>query len=138
MFSSIDLDRGDYDIRARAINTFGIKGEWEYLTDFEVDALSDPPSDVTGFQRQLSGGTLFLEWDAVSDLDLSYYRVRHNSNTSGATWSNSTNVINKVARPGTSASLPARSGTFLIRAYDKGGNPSDSPTLLFNLQSYHL
>ena len=38
VFSSIDLDRGDYDIRARATNTFGIKGEWEYLTDFEVDA----------------------------------------------------------------------------------------------------
>ena len=32
LFSSIDLERGDYDIRARAINTFGIKGEWQYLT----------------------------------------------------------------------------------------------------------
>lgn len=130
VFSSIDLDRGDYDIRARAINTFGIKGEWEYLTDFEVDALSAPPEDVTGFQKQLSGGTLFLEWDAVPDLDLSFYRIRHNPNTSGATWANSNTVIKKVARPGTSASLPARSGTFLIRAYDKGGNPSENPTSL--------
>lgn len=130
LFSSIDLERGDYDIRARAINTFGIKGEWEYLTDFEVDALSAPPADVTGFQKQLSGGTIFFSWDAVPDLDLSYYVIRHNSNTSGATWSNSNTVIEKVARPATTSSLPARSGTFLIRAYDKGGNPSDSPTLL--------
>lgn len=130
LFSSIDLERGDYDIRARAINTFGIKGEWEYLTDFEVDALSAPPADVTGFQKQLSGGTIFFSWDAVPDLDLSYYVIRHNSNTSGATWSNSNTAIEKVARPATTSSLPARSGTFLIRAYDKGGNPSDSPTLL--------
>lgn len=130
LFSSIDLERGDYDIRARAINTFGIKGEWQYLTGFEVDALSAPPSDVTGFQRQLSGGTIFFSWDAVPDLDLSYYVIKQNPNTSGATWSNSNTVIEKVARPATSASLPARSGTFLIRAYDKSGNPSDSPTLL--------
>jgi hypothetical protein len=130
LFSSIDLERGDYDIRARAINTFGIKGEWEYLPNFEVDALSAPPANVTGFQRQLSGGTIFFSWDAVPDLDLSYYVIRHNPNTSGATWSTSTTVIEKVARPATTSSLPARSGTFLIRAYDKGGNPSDSPTLL--------
>ena len=130
LFSSIDLERGDYDIRARAINTFGIKGEWQYLTGFEVDALSAPPSDVTGFQRQLSGGTIFFSWDAVPELDLSYYVIKQNPNTSGATWSNSNTVIEKVARPATSASLPARSGTFLIRAYDKSGNPSDSPTLL--------
>ena len=130
LFSSIDLERGDYDIRARAINTFGIKGEWQYLTGFEVDALSAPPSDVTGFQRQLSGGTIFFSWDAVPELDLSYYVIKQNPNTSGATWSNSNTVIEKVARPATSASLPARSGTFLIRAYDKSGNPSDSPALL--------
>ena len=130
LFSSIDLERGDYDIRARAINTFGIKGEWQYLTGFEVDALSAPPSDVTGFQKQLSGGTIFFSWDAVPDLDLSYYVIKQNPNTSGATWSNSNTVIEKVARPATSASLPARSGTFLIRAYDKSGNPSDSPALL--------
>ena len=130
LFSSIDLERGDYDIRVRAINTFGIKGEWEYLFDFEVDALSAPPSDVTNFQKQLSGGSIFFSWDAVPDLDLSYYVIRHNSNTSGATWSNSSTVVEKVARPATTSSLPARSGTFLIRAYDKGGNPSENPTLL--------
>jgi hypothetical protein len=130
VFSSIDLERGDYDIRARAINTFGVKGEWEYLADFKVDALSAPPADVTGFQKQLSGGTIFFGWDAVPDLDLSYYVIRHNPNTSGATWSTSSTVIEKVARPSTTASLPARGGTFLIRAYDKGGNPSESPTPL--------
>jgi hypothetical protein len=130
IFSSIDLERGDYDIRARAINTFGVKGEWEYLPNFNVDALSDPPSDVTGFQKQLTGGSIFFSWEAVPELDLSYYVIRHSASTSGATWTNSNVVIDKVARPATTASLPARSGTFLIRAYDKGGNPSNNPTTL--------
>ena len=85
---------------------------------------------MTGFQKQLSAGSIFFSWDAVPDLDLSYYSIRHNPNTVGATWSTSSTVIEKVARPGTTASLPARSGTFLIRAYDKGGNPSDNFTSL--------
>ena len=85
---------------------------------------------MTGFQKQLSGGTIFFSWDAVPDLDLSYYVIRHYADTSGATWTNSNVVIDKVARPATTAALPSRVGTFLIRAYDKGGNPSETPTTL--------
>jgi hypothetical protein len=129
-FVIIDLEKGFYDARARAINTFGVKGEWEYLFNIEVDALSDPPANITNFIRELSAGTIFFSWDAVPDLDLSYYSVKHNPNTSGATWGNSSTVITKVARPSTVASLPARSGTFLIKAYDKNGNESVAATNL--------
>jgi hypothetical protein len=129
-FVIIDLEKGFYDARARAINTFGVKGEWEYLFNIEVDALSDPPANITNFIKELSAGTIFFSWDAVPDLDLSYYSVKHNPNTSGATWANSSVVISKVARPSTVASLPARSGTFLIKAYDKNGNESVAATTL--------
>jgi hypothetical protein len=129
-FVIIDLEKGFYDARARAINTFGVKGEWEYLFNIEVDALSAPPANITNFIRELSAGTIFFSWDAVPDLDLSYYSVKHNPNTSGATWGNSSVVITKVARPSTVASLPARSGTFLIKAYDKNGNESVAATTL--------
>jgi len=130
VFSSIDLATGDYDIRARAINTFGVKAEWEYVFDVEVNARAAPPADVLNFSKQLSAGTIFFSWSAVPDLDLSYYEIRHNPNTVGAEWATSNTVIEKVARPATTASLPARSGTFLIRAYDKGGNPSVNATAL--------
>ena len=129
-FVIIDLEKGFYDARARAINTFGVKGEWEYLFNIEVDALSAPPANITNFIRELSAGTIFFSWDAVPDLDLSYYSVKHNPNTSGAAWGNSSTVITKVARPSTVASLPARSGTFLIKAYDKNGNESVAATTL--------
>jgi hypothetical protein len=129
-FVIIDLEKGFYDARARAINTFGVKGEWEYLFNIEVDALSAPPANITNFIKELSAGTIFFSWDAVPDLDLSYYRIKHNPNTSGATWGNSSVVISKVARPSTVASLPARSGTFLIKAYDKNGNESVAATTL--------
>ena len=129
-FIVVDLARGIYDIRARAINTFGIKGDFEYLPNFTVDALSAPPANVTNFIHELSSGTLFLSWTPVADLDLSYYRIRHYSQTSSGTWANSSTIINKVGRPATNATLPARSGMYFIKAFDKGLNESVTATSL--------
>jgi len=130
-----DLETGIYDFRVRAINSFGIKGDYEFLSDVEINAFIGDPSDVTGFDKELSGGSLFLSWEPIPDADLSHYRVKHNSNTTGATWSNSTTVIERVPRPGTTAVLPSRSGTFLIRAYDKENNFSENPTTIVVLPS---
>ena len=130
-YTVLDLPRGQYDIRARAINPFGYKGEWEYLNAFEVDALSAPPADVTGFSYELSGGTLFLSWVPVPDLDLSYYEVRYSPLSSGVTWGNSQFAIKKIARPATTVTAPARSGTWLIKAFDKGGNESVNVTTVY-------
>jgi len=127
-FKVRDLQVADYDFRARAINTFGIKGEFEYLLDVEINAFIGDPSDVSALTKELSGGTIFLSWPPIPDPDLSHYQVKHNSNTTGATWSNSTTIIEKIGRPSTSATVPVRSGTFLIRAYDKEGNFSVNPT----------
>ena len=129
-FIVVDLARGIYDIRARAINTFGIKGDFEYLPNFTVDALSAPPANVTNFVHELSSGTLFLSWTPVADLDLSYYRIRHYSQTSSGTWANSSTIINKVGRPATNATIPARSGMYFIKAFDKGLNESVTATSL--------
>ena len=124
----VDLDRGDYDIRARSINSFGYKGEWEYVTNFTVDALLAPPADVTNFGHEVSGGTIFLSWSPVPDLDLSYYEIRYSSLSSGVTWGNSQFAVRKVARPATSITVPARAGTWSIKAFDKGGNESVNMT----------
>ena len=134
-FKVRDLQVADYDFRARAINTFGIKGDFEYLLDVEINAFIGDPSDVSSLTAELSGGTLFLSWPPVPDADLSHYEVKHNSNTTGATWSNSTTIVEKIARPGTSTTVPARSGTFLIRAYDKEDNFSENVTSTIVLPS---
>ena len=123
-FIIIDLEKGFYEVRARAVNTFGNIGEYEYLFNIEVDALSAPPADVTNFGHELSGGTLFLDWTGVPDLDLSYYQVKHNPALTGGNWGNSSIVLNKIARPATNATLPARAGTFTIKAFDKNLNQS--------------
>ena len=117
-----------YDFRARSYSFLGVKGEWEYVEGFQPVGLAAPPADVTNFRANLNGGVISLEWDAVPDLDLSYYLVRHALEESGATFANSTTALEKVSRPGTSASVPTRPGTYAIRAYDKLGNPSVNST----------
>jgi hypothetical protein len=111
-----------YDVRARAINAFGVKGDF---TDAQktVEADTTGPSAPSTFEKQLSGGTLFFAWTASTDFDLSYYRLWHSSSTTATFTDGSPQVIiNKVARPATSVAYPAISGKFFIEPYDKSGN----------------
>ena len=75
-----------------------------------------PPDDVTNFDAIVSGDNVILGWDAIAALDLSFYAIRFSSETSGATWANSTTDTEKVPRPATTFTVPARSGTYMIRA----------------------
>ena len=125
-FEVIDIENDTYDIRARAINTFGVSSEYEYLSDFVVNAFIDAPDDVQDFHANVTNGTISLEWTPVSDLDLSYYRIRHAVEESGGTWANATTAVDKVARPANSVVVPSRAGTYTIKAYDKLGNGSDN------------
>ena len=120
-FEAIDLEDGNYDFRARAINTFGIKGDWQYLLSVNASGLLEPPSDVTGLVAEVNGAVITLDWNAVPDLDLSYYIVRYSPDLVGASWGNAQTYVDKVSRPASSVSVPARAGTFMVKAVDKSG-----------------
>lgn len=122
----IDVEDDTFDCRARAINTFGIKGPWVQRLNFVVENLSAPPADVTDFSFNVSSAGILLEWEAVPDLDLSFYRIRHSFVESGATYGSSITAVEKVARPANSVIVPPTSGTYLIKAYDKSGNQSEA------------
>ena len=57
---------------------------------------------------------------------MSHYKIWHSSSTT-ATWTDGSvlPVIEKVARPATTVTYPALSGTFFIEPYDKSGNAGD-------------
>jgi len=128
LYRVVDLETGDYDFRARAINTFGIKGEFEFLTGVSADGLLGPPADVSGLTAEVNGATIHLEWEPVADLDLSYYRIRHSVEETGATWANATTAVDKVPRPASAVSVPTRPGTYHIKAVDKSGITSEDYT----------
>jgi len=120
-FEAVDLQDGNYDFRARAINTFGIKGDWSQLNDINASGLLEPPSDISGFVAEVNGAVITLDWNAVPDLDLSYYIIRYSPDLLGASWGNALTYVDKVPRPASSVTIAARSGTYMVKAVDKSG-----------------
>jgi len=123
-----DIEDGDYDFRARSINTFGVKGDYNTRLSVPISGQSDPPQDVSGLNAELNGGAVFLQWEPVPDLDLSYYRIRHSLEETGAAYANATTAVDKVPRPANSISVSARPGTYHIKAIDKSGTGSENYT----------
>jgi hypothetical protein len=119
-------DNGVYYIRARTLSFDGRLSVWRTVT-YQVVGQTEPPENVTGLLANVLGNQVFLSWDAVGDLDLSHYRVRFSSATSGATYSNAQDLITKVARPSVSCFVPAMTGTYFVVAFDKLGLRSLEP-----------
>jgi len=127
-FELLAEEDGDFDIRARAVNTFGVRGNFTTFTNFSSRPFAPPPANVTNFSINVVGGTAQLSWDSVPDLDLSHYEVRFTPDASNPVWSNSVVLVGKVARPATSVSVVARQGTYLVKAVDKLGSKSVNAT----------
>ena len=118
IYEVFDVEDGSFVVRSRAISTLGVKGTYNQTTA-NIAGQGIAPADVANFDAIVSGDNVILGWDAIADLDLSFYTIRFSSETSGATWANATTDTEKVPRPATTFSVPARSGTYMIRAYDK-------------------
>jgi len=119
-------DNAIFNVRARAVTRFATSS---FATaDHQVVGKSAPPADVTGFSVNIVGTEAHLSWTPTSDLDLSHYRIRHARETTGATYSNSVDLIRKVSRPANTAIVPAMTGTYFIKSVDKLGNDSVNAT----------
>ena len=126
------IDQQTYDVRVKAVNTLGVSSTYVSAQRTIVGAIA-PPSDVTDFSCNVSGQEAHLSWEAVTDLDLAYYNLRFSEATDGtADWQNSVALVEKISRPATSISVPARQGTYLIKAVDKLGNFSSNATAIIS------
>jgi len=126
------IDGAQYTARARSVNIFGVKST--AITDSRtIIGAVEPPSDVEDFSCNIVGQEAHLSWSQIPDLDLAYYNLRFSEATDGtADWQNSVNLVSKVSRPATSISVPARAGTYLIKAVDKLGNFSSNATAIIS------
>ena len=126
------IDQSTYDVRVKAVNSLGVSSTYVSAQRTIVGAIA-PPSDVTDFSCNVSGQEAHLSWEAVTDLDLAYYNLRFSEATDGsADWLNSVALVEKISRPATSISVPARQGTYLIKAVDKLGNFSSNATAIIS------
>lgn len=118
-----------YDIRIRYKNPAGLWSDPLEILNYQVVGDSSNPSDVITFIINTVAGTAYLSWSAVPDLDLDYYQIKFNFATTGATWANSVLLREKISGV-TTVAVPASTGTYLIKAFDKGGRESANETLI--------
>jgi hypothetical protein len=123
------IENKTYDVRVKAVNTLGVSSS--YVTaQRTIIGSTEPPADCEDFACNIIGAEAHLSWTEVPDLDLSHYQVRYSTLTTGAEWNNSVSLIEKVSRPATSISVPARVGSYLIKAVDKLDNFSINPAII--------
>ena len=72
-----------------------------------------------------------LTWTPVIDLDISWYEIRYQNVTSGATWNESSPLTKITRRKSDSATVNSMTGAFLIKAVDKLGNSSASENIIY-------
>jgi len=123
------IDGQTYNVRVRAFNTLGVSSTYTSATRTIIGGIA-PPADVEDFACNIIGGDAHLSWTQIPDLDLAYYQIRYSTLTSGASWGNSVSLVEKVARPATSVTVPARVGSYLIKAVDKNGNLSSNEAII--------
>jgi hypothetical protein len=126
------VDQKVYDVRVKAVNSLGVSSTYVSAQRTIVGAI-EPPSDINDFSCNIVGTNAHLSWTQIPDLDLAFYQIRFSEETDGtADWQNSVNLVTKVSRPATSITVPARAGTYLIKAVDKLGNFSSNATSIIS------
>ena len=126
------IDQKVYNCRVKAVNSLGVSSSYVTATRTIIGAI-EPPSDVEDFACNIVGQEAHLSWTQIPDLDLAYYNLRFSEETDGtADWQNSVALVEKVSRPATSISVPARAGTYLLKAVDKLGNFSSNATAIIS------
>lgn len=122
-----DTTDGIYTFKVSSVNAINKRSIPTELTS-TIYGKTLPPEDVTNFSINVVGSQAYLTWDAVGDLDLDHYIIRHSRSTSGAIYSKSVDLISKVPRPAVFAIAPAMTGTYFIKAVDKSGYESANAT----------
>lgn len=125
-------DSATYEVRARAISPTGVKSA--YVTaSTQIVGKTAPPQDVSNFSMNIIGTECHLTWNAVSDVDLDYYRIRYTPLTSGASYDNAVDIVPRVAKPATSVIVPAQTGSYMIKAVDTSGIASQNAAVIASI-----
>ncbi|MEC7763391.1 MAG: host specificity factor TipJ family phage tail protein [Pseudomonadota bacterium] len=98
-------------------------GRWGPLKSIQVNTAPHftAPDTVDGFVSQVAAGQIHLAWSKGNSV-VDYYELRYSPATSGATWASSVPLLPKFF--GTRTSVPARNGTYLVKAVTGAGTQS--------------
>ena len=110
-------DGAFYEIRAKSINAFQVSSDF-VTVDHEVVGKSAPPSDISNFSVNIIDNQAVCSWTPVDDLDISHYIIRHTPATTGQVYSGAEIIADNISKSTNVASVPAKTGTYMIKAVD--------------------
>ena len=130
-FTIFETNAGTYELRVFSFNALGKPSIQPSTTSFTTvgkTALPDDPSGLT--IEPVSDQFVRLRFNPSTSVDVLHggsVSVRHTPNTGAtATFTNSTEIIPKLAGNITETLVPALTGTYLIKFIDDGGRRSNN------------
>ena len=109
----LDVVPGTWTFRVRSRSQIGVPSDWAELSQGLL-AQQQALADVTQFRGAIGGQQLLLSWTPIADLRQPPYRIRYSPLIQGATWELAADEIAQAY--GSQAQVPARAGTYLIKA----------------------
>jgi len=127
-FEIKDVEDGmTYEVRARAINAFNVASSFASEAH-EVVGKTAPPANVSNFAVNIVNNLAICSWTANEELDLSHYIIRHTPETSSPVYAGASVVADNISMATNQISLPAQTGTYMIKAVDVLGITSITST----------
>jgi len=127
-FELKDVEDGmTYEVRARSINAFNVSSDFA-SANHEVVGKTAPPADVSNFAVNIVNNLAVCSWTANEELDLSHYVIRHTPATSSPIYAGASVVADNISMATNVISLPAQTGTYMIKAVDVLGITSETST----------
>jgi len=124
------VDDVTYDVRVKAINSFGVSSSFVSASRKIIGA-TEIPNNVDDLSVSMVGSNqMELSWTPVTDLDISWYEIRFQNVLSGATWNQSSPIAKVVRRKSNSLVVNAQVGSYCIKAVDKLGNSSAEASIV--------
>jgi len=123
------IAEGIYTFSVIAVNAIGRKSVATQLTQ-EIYGKTLPPSDITGFAINKSGGVGIIQLDEAVDLDVQVggnIVIRHSPMVSGAAWTDGY-VVEVFPGDAISGIVPLITGTYMAKALDSTGHYSVNMT----------
>jgi hypothetical protein len=114
-----------YEVRARSVNAFNVYSDSSSAIH-EVIGKSAVPSDVADFSVNIVNNLAVCSWTVNNELDISHYVIRHTPATSSPVYAGSTVVADYISNANNQMSLPAQTGTYMIKAVDVIGLTSET------------
>jgi len=126
------IDGGTYEVRARAVNSLGVKSTYVTATRTIIGSTAIP-ANVDDFNISMVGSSqMQLSWSPVADLDIEFYEIRYSTGVSPTDWFNTTNLVQVPRRKSNSVTINAIEPPYhlYIKAVDKLGNESAEPAII--------